>query len=52
MGLPEMTEDEVTLRAPVMVDIGQRIAVSGNAKIGVFGSDTDPTQGIHQNWKI
>ena len=52
MGLLGVTEEEVTLRGLVMLDIGQRIAVSGNTKIGVFESDTDPTQGIHQNWKI
>ena len=43
MGLLGVTEEEVTLRGLVMLDIGQRIDRS------VW--EYEATQGIHQNWK-
>ena len=56
MVLAVTREDEETLLVLVVLEIGQRIAVSGTTTqdpmIGVFGSDTGPTQGIHlQRWK-
>ena len=52
LAMPLMGEEGVILLVLVVQNVGQKIAVSGNVTQelmgGVFGSVTDPTQGIHQ----